>query len=155
GIVARLRCDGAIVVCVDRATDRAVIDRQPVTNPGVKATPDNLAYVIYTSGSTGRPKGAMIVHRGLSNYLSWCVREYGVAAGAGAPVHSSISFDLTVTSLFAPLAAGRRVDLLADDEGVEALAGALKGPARYSLVKITPAHLQLLAAQLRPDEARG
>jgi amino acid adenylation domain-containing protein len=155
GIAARLHCDGAEVVCIDRAADRAAIDRQLAGNPAGRPRPDNLAYVIYTSGSTGRPKGATIVHHGLSNYVSWCVRAYGVAAGEGAPVHSSISFDLTVTSLFAPLAAGRRIDLLAEDEGVEALAGALKGPARYSLVKITPAHLQLLTTQLRPEEARG
>jgi hypothetical protein len=47
----------------------------------------------------------MIVHRGLTNYLSWCTRAYAADA-AGGPVQSSISFDLTVTSLFAPLCAG-------------------------------------------------
>src|SRR5206468_3456333 len=113
----------------------------------------NLAYVIYTSGSTGRPKGAMIVHRGLTNYLSWALRAYRVAEGEGSPVHSSVAFDLTVTSLFLPLLAGRRVDLLAEDLGVEALAEALRSRSGYSLVKITPAHLQLLGrAELLPEE---
>jgi len=118
-------------------------------------TPDHLAYVIYTSGSTGKPKGAMIMHRGLVNYLTWCLQAYPVAEGQGAPVHSSISFDLTVTSLFAPLVAGRRVKLLPEDLGVEALAEALRQDGNFSLVKITPAHLELLGQQLDPSQAAG
>jgi amino acid adenylation domain-containing protein len=145
--------EGARVVGLDpRDEDFAhESDRDP---PSV-ATPENLAYVIYTSGSTGRPKGAMIAHRGLSNYLAWCTRAYDVAAGQGAPVHSSISFDLTITGLFAPLLAGRRVDLAREEVGVEALAAALRAGGDYSLVKLTPAHLQLLGRTLRPEEAAG
>ncbi|MBV8128370.1 MAG: amino acid adenylation domain-containing protein [Planctomycetaceae bacterium] len=136
-------------------TDRPVIERQPDTNPTSGSTPDDLAYVIFTSGSTGRPKGAMILHRGLSNYLRWCINAYDVASGQGAPVHSSVSFDLTVTSLFAPLLVGRRVDLLDEDLGVDQLAAALRDNSGYSLVKITPAHLQLLGRQLAPHDAAG
>ncbi len=116
---------------------------------------DNLAYVIYTSGSTGRPKGAMIPHRGLANYLAWCTRAYAVHQGEGAPVHSSISFDLTVTSLLAPLVAGRRVDLLDEDLGIEQLTAALRSRRNYSLVKITPAHLRSLGDQLGADDLAG
>ncbi|HLN05502.1 MAG TPA: amino acid adenylation domain-containing protein, partial [Acidimicrobiales bacterium] len=116
---------------------------------------DNLAYVIYTSGSTGRPKGAMIHHRGLANYLAWATRAYAVHQGEGAPVHSSIAFDLTVTSLLAPLVAGRRVDLVDEDLGIEQLSEALKRSRDYSLVKITPAHLRALGDQLGPADAAG
>ena len=115
----------------------------------------NLAYVIYTSGSTGRPKGAMINHLGLANYLSWCVKAYSVPDGVGAPVHSSISFDLTITALLAPLITGRRVDLLDEDLGVEQLSEALRRSRDYSLVKITPAHLRLLGDQLDARDVRG
>jgi non-ribosomal peptide synthetase component F len=111
----RLPAHEARALCLDRDWD--AIARGPESDPTGGATLDDLAYVIYTSGSTGRPKGAMIVHRGLTNYLLWCARAYEVAAGAGAPVHSSISFDLTITGLFAPLIAGRRVDLLGEDPG--------------------------------------
>ncbi len=79
---------------------------------GSGVTPENLAYVMYTSGSTGRPKGVMIPHRGVVNYLSWCLRAYDVEAGRGAPIQSSLSFDLTITGLFGPLLCGRRVRLL-------------------------------------------
>jgi len=68
--------------------------------------PSNLAYVMYTSGSTGPAKGAMILHRGLTNYLTWAIKALGSARTAAVPVHTSISFDLTITSLFPALLAG-------------------------------------------------
>lgn len=104
---------------------------------------DNLAYVLYTSGSTGRPKGVMITHRGLLNYLSWATKTYCVSEAQGAPVHSPVGFDLTVTSLFTPLLAGKCVTLLREDHGVEALLAALCDDD-FSLVKLTPAHLEVL-----------
>jgi amino acid adenylation domain-containing protein len=116
--------------------------------------PRDLAYVMYTSGSTGQPKGAMITHAGLANYLCWAVDAYGVEAGASVPMHSSLSFDLTVTSLYVPLLAGAHVELLDDADGVQALAEALRA-GRRGLVKLTPAHLDLLNQELRPLELAG
>ncbi len=120
----------------------------PVTKTGAVITrpagPDDLAYVLYTSGSTGKPKGVMVPHRGLVNYLDWAIGAYEIGTGS-VPVHSPIGFDLTVTSLFAPLASGGTVELLAEDRGVESLAVALGLGVGYSLVKLTPAHLALLA----------
>ena len=114
---------------------------------------ESLAYVIYTSGSTGRPKGVMVTHQGLLNYLTWARARYPVTAGAGALVHSSLSFDLTLTGLFAPLLAGSTVHLLGD---AAELPDALRLAAPpFSLVKITPAHLELLAAALHPAELAG
>ena len=114
---------------------------------------ENLAYVIYTSGSTGRPKGVMVPHRGLVNYLCWAAAAYQVERGMGALVHSSISFDLTITGLFCPLLVGRCVFLLPQDQNLDRLANALRPPADFSLVKITPAHLEILSAQLARDAA--
>ncbi|WP_435021130.1 amino acid adenylation domain-containing protein [Tundrisphaera sp. TA3] len=145
-----LPASDARVVCVDTA--ELGDDDSP---PDVAVSPGHLAYIIYTSGSTGRPKGAMIAHKGLTNYLLWAAKAYRVAEGVGSPVHSSASFDLTVTSLLAPLVAGRRVDLLDEGLGVEQLAQALRDHRDYSLVKITPAHLQLLGRQLDPNDVAG
>jgi amino acid adenylation domain-containing protein len=114
-----------------------------------------LAYVIYTSGSTGRPKGVMVTRGGLGNYLSWCTRAYDAHAGSGAPVHSPLGFDLTVTSLFVPLLTGAQVVLLAEDRGAEALATELRSKRAYSLVKITPAHLDALRELVPGDSAAG
>ncbi|HEY3104090.1 MAG TPA: amino acid adenylation domain-containing protein, partial [Pyrinomonadaceae bacterium] len=138
-------------LCLD--TDCEAIEKNSRENLTIEIASENLAYVIYTSGSTGQPKGAMITHRGLANYLRWATEAYDVANGCGAPVHSSISFDLTVTSLFTPLLAGRSVFLVPD--GIEALAEALLARTNYSLVKITPAHLRALAELLPPGEVAG
>lgn len=124
------------------------ISRGPEHNPEGGATHEHLAYVIYTSGSTGRPKGALIEHRGLANYLSWAIRTYGLLSGDLVPVHSSISFDLTVTSLYPALLCGGQVQLLAEDLGAQNLVTALQDGRQRGLVKITPAHLELLTQQV-------
>ena len=129
------------------------IAKESSTNPESSAVPSNLAYVMYTSGSTGEPKGAMILHSGLANYLTWAIGAYGVEAGCSVPVHSSISFDLTVTSLYPALLAGGKVELLREDVGAQNLVAALKKAENRSLVKITPAHLELLSQQLSSQEA--
>jgi amino acid adenylation domain-containing protein len=153
-LVTGLPQNGARVVCLD--SDWEVMARQSKQNPVSETTPDNLAYVIYTSGSTGKPKGVMIPHQGLVNYLAgWCAQTYPVETGDGAPVHSSISFDLTITGLFAPLLVGRAVYLLPNDLGVDALGTALQSGVNFSLVKLTPAHLELLNQQLSPEVAAG
>jgi amino acid adenylation domain-containing protein len=118
--------------------------REGARPPASGSQPDHLAYVIFTSGSSGRPKGVMVTHRGLMHYLDWCLDAYEVTAGRGAPVHSSLGFDLTVTSLWAPLLAAGTVQLLAGDSPAEALRAAAAADFRFSLVKITPAHLELL-----------
>jgi amino acid adenylation domain-containing protein len=136
-------------------SDRSTTEQGDGTNLDPVARPVDLAYVIYTSGSTGRPKGAMIHHRGLVNYLTWAIRAYRVGRGSSVPVHSSISFDLTVTSLYTPLLAGGTAELLPDDFGAQQLLAALLRASDRSLVKITPAHLDLLGAQLEPRQLAG
>jgi len=134
-------------------SDWKQIAKESSANPESGAVPSNLAYVMYTSGSTGEPKGAMISHSGLANYLTWAIGAYGVEAGCSVPVHSSISFDLTVTSLHPALLAGGQVELLREDAGAQGLIAALKKAGNCSLVKITPSHLELLSQQISPEEA--
>ena len=135
--------EGIAVVVVAEAGE--TLAQTSPANPGVEVNAANLAYVIYTSGSTGQPKGVMVPHGGLSNYLCWSSRAYGVTAGRGVPLHSSLSFDLSITALFNPLITGGWVHLLAEEKGVESLSTALLGGAPdYDLVKLTPAHLGAL-----------
>ena len=136
-------------------TDWPAIGQETRENPEGLATPANLAYVIYTSGSTGKPKGALIVHSGLVNYLWWAIAAYGAQPGGSAPVHSSISFDLTVTSLYPALLAGGQVELVPDGIGAQNLLASLRNGGRRDLVKITPAHLELLTQQVGAEEASG
>ncbi len=131
------------------------ISRHPETNPPTRCVPENLAYVLYTSSSTGRPKGVMVTHGGLMNYLNWSTREYRPLEGAGSPVHSPIGFDLTITSVFPALLTGRTVTLLAEEQGIDSLLAALRNTGNFSLVKITPSHLELLNHSASPDEIQN
>ncbi|VAW36161.1 Polyketide synthase modules and related proteins [hydrothermal vent metagenome] len=137
-------------ICIDQSD--GILSLLPTLNLETAVQSDNLAYIIYTSGSTGKPKGVMITHGGLANYLDWALDSYPVQAG-GAPVHSSISFDLTVTSLFLPLIAGQSVQILPEGDGGILLAEALTEHGKFGLVKITPAHLQLLNQMVPAEKA--
>jgi amino acid adenylation domain-containing protein len=130
---------------VSLKSERMNWETESTTNLQSRADSKNLAYVIYTSGSTGRPKGVMITHGGLVNYLNWCTKAYEVRQGGGIPVHSPLGFDLTVTSLLAPLTAGQSVLLLDEDQGLDGLVSALRERGGFSLVKLTPAHLEILS----------
>jgi len=139
------------VIFLDR--DWSLISAESPTALPSASNPENLVYVIYTSGSTGKPKGVMVTHGGLVNYLSWCTKAYDLVTGNGSLVHSPLSFDLTVTSLLAPLFCGQRVTLLPDEAGLEALSEAISRISDYSLLKITPAHLEGLGFMLKPEQA--
>jgi amino acid adenylation domain-containing protein len=154
---------GGVVVLVmdDAATDPAWLAGFASTDTAdgagdlsTEATPDSLAYVLYTSGSTGRPKGVMVEHRGLTNYLSHASESYLAEGVEGSVVSSPLGFDATLTTLLAPLVAGRKVELLPDDESVmDELAGRLFGSEEALLFKLTPAHLEALQYVERPAEA--
>jgi amino acid adenylation domain-containing protein len=153
--VDKLSGHESVVICLDKGWECLCESscESSEADPVSTATSENLAYVIYTSGSTGTPKGVMITHQGLVNYLSWCTQAYAIADGGGAPVQSSIGFDATITSLYAPLLVGQRVVLLPEQEEIEALSAALSAPNHFSLVKLTPAHLGLLSQMLPARQA--
>jgi amino acid adenylation domain-containing protein len=101
--------------------------------------PGHPAYVIYTSGSTGQPKGVMIPNSALTDYLLWSERVYPGVAGI-VPLHSSVAFDLTVTSLLVPLICGGRIVV----EDLSGRGTATEPVEPYSMIKVTPGHLPLL-----------
>ncbi|MEW6735522.1 MAG: amino acid adenylation domain-containing protein, partial [Acidobacteriota bacterium] len=138
------------IVCLDNEWN--VISSHSDINPITNVNPNNLAYVIYTSGSTGKPKGVMIAHHSVVNYLTWCCQTYPIQSGQAIPLHSSLSFDLTVTSLLLPLVVGQQIIVVTAEEGLAGLKGVLSKQRNLSLVKLTPAHLDMLNQQLLATE---
>jgi amino acid adenylation domain-containing protein/non-ribosomal peptide synthase protein (TIGR01720 family) len=147
---AALPSGAARVVRLDDLVSAAAAPPAPPGSPAPAAPAamaEQLAYVIYTSGSTGRPKGTLISHRALANYLDWSLGALA-GGGDGAPLHSPLAFDLSVTALFVPLLCGQRVTLVPESEGLDGLAGALRRDREYGFVKLTPAHMEVLRQQL-------
>ncbi|MBP2473028.1 amino acid adenylation domain-containing protein/non-ribosomal peptide synthase protein (TIGR01720 family) [Crossiella equi] len=112
----------------------------PVAHPGLR--PEHPAYVIYTSGSTGRPKGTVVPHRAVVDYLASSAADYPGLRGS-APLHSPVSFDLTVTALLGPLTTGGTV-VVTDLDGERC-------PVAPTFLKITPSHLPLLTDEFSPS----
>ncbi|WP_281944493.1 non-ribosomal peptide synthetase, partial [Paenibacillus tyrfis] len=104
---------------------------------------DDLAYVIYTSGSTGKPKGVMVTHKGAVNYLWWAKQAYVGEDRLDFALYSSISFDLTVTSIYVPLISGSSVIVYDVEDKSQAISRIIKDD-RAGVLKLTPTHLRLL-----------
>lgn len=122
------------------------LEYKPVklSKPAYTSASSNLAYVIYTSGTTGRPKGVMIEHRSLVNYITWAAEHYIQNEEVAFPLFTSISFDLTVTSIFTPLLTGNRIIIYKDD-GNDLLIERLLNDNKADVIKLTPSHLKIIA----------
>lgn len=106
---------------------------------------NDLAYIIYTSGSTGNPKGVMIEHSSLTNYLTWAQEYYleGELRNKNFGLFTSLSFDLTITSLFLPLISGGSLQIIGSGNNISiVLKQYLEND--ISCIKLTPAHISVL-----------
>ncbi len=139
---ARLPAHAAATVRLD--ADWPAIARHPEHAPDLTLDPANPAYVIYTSGSTGTPKGVVVDHASIANYIAWGIPACGLNVGIGAPILNSLAFDATVTALFLPLATGKLVLLPPEQAQLEIIADRYGGSGDFSLLKLTPSHLDIL-----------
>ncbi|MEW7293171.1 hybrid non-ribosomal peptide synthetase/type I polyketide synthase [Aquimarina sp. 2304DJ70-9] len=103
----------------------------------------DLAYIIYTSGSTGKPKGVMIEHQSLTNYINWSAKTYVNNEKATFALFTSISFDLTITSVFTPLITGNKIVLYPESEN-EILVEKVFLDKEVDVIKLTPSHLKII-----------
>lgn len=98
------------LVCLDELDTE--LGGMPDSAPAVAVNPEAVAYVIYTSGSTGEPKGVQIRHRNTVAMLDWAGRAFSAEEFSRVQACTSLSFDLSVFELFAPLCHGGTVVLV-------------------------------------------
>jgi amino acid adenylation domain-containing protein len=148
--------------------DRSVLEKYGFLRPHAAATSRNTAYVIYTSGTTGRPRGVMVEHRSLVNYARWGIRQYleeNPQEGRSFlsnrnqycfPLYTSVSFDLTVTSIILPLLSGNRITVAESEDSGQALLEMMEQrPEEAEVIKATPSHLKLLREESEPGKQPG
>ncbi|MGH9038057.1 MAG: non-ribosomal peptide synthetase, partial [Acidimicrobiia bacterium] len=87
------------------------------------------------------------------NYARWAGQAYRISEGRGTIVHSPPTFDLTVTSLLAPLLVGQAVHLVPVSDGIESVVRAVGDVEDVTLLKLTPSHLRLLRGMLGTGSA--
>ncbi|ASZ13281.1 non-ribosomal peptide synthetase [Chitinophaga sp. MD30] len=156
--------DRVLLLLRDAGVEILITDRTDISWEGTTLTTDELeftldnlsseglsivnsledpAYIIYTSGSSGTPKGVMVPHRALMNYLHWANHYYFQGtAGHSFGVFTSLSFDLTITSLLSGLIRGDKVFLIEED--AEAALQIVFSHEEITAVKLTPAHILLI-----------
>ena len=132
----------AKIICMD--ADWPAIATEPHDNPLAAAAADHLAYILYTSGSTGQPKGAMVRHSNLLNYAWWAKNYYLQGQKLDFPLFSSLSFDLTVTSIFVPLISGSKIVIYGESDMANLVILDVINDNLVDIIKLTPAHLALI-----------
>ncbi len=85
------------------------------------------------------------------NYLWWGIDGYGLGGASGAPMLGSIAADLGMPNYLLPLIGGKDVTLLPAERSLDSLRERLLQPGDFSLLKITPGHLDVLRATMRDE----
>jgi amino acid adenylation domain-containing protein len=148
---ALLAYDGASAAAPPSGTHLAQLDVAAVRRSGRRLptlpSSEEIAYIIFTSGTTGVPKGVAIEHGSLANYVEWSAATVG-DSGIGSPVIGSLGFDLSMTSLWIPLAQGKRVVLT--DGILDRDAVFRQRPEPFTFIKATPSHFRFFERTTRP-----
>jgi amino acid adenylation domain-containing protein len=147
---AKLVISASGVEAIETPARRADVDVEAaaIAACAAGAAPDvagERAYVIYTSGSTGRPKGVENSHRSLANFIASMLETPGVSATDRLLAITTLSFDISILELFAPLAAGGEVVIAGAEDAADG--GALLeliARHRPTILQATPATWRML-----------
>ena len=143
----REKCSAtAHLVCLDvEEVSQGEADLPAESLPPRASSLDDIAYVIYTSGSTGKPKGVQITQRALTNMLYAALDHLGLNDSDVFLATATISFDMSVFEIFAPLVAGAHLVVAPREIAVNGeLLGKAISDSGATLLQATPAGWQLL-----------
>jgi len=109
-------------------------------------------YIVFTSGTTGKPKGITISIKAMTNYINWAINTYlSYKRKYIMPFFTSVSFDLSFTSIFLPLVSGNCIALYDYMNSADSIIKIFKEP-HTNLIKLTPTHINLVLSNLSKEE---
>lgn len=113
--------------------------------PQAATGPDDIAYILYTSGSTGRPKGTPVRHGAYVNMVLGAVETFGLTAEDRTLMFASPSFDVSLSDVGVPLAAGAALCAVPYEVlSAPARLIAVLAEQRVTVADLTPTYLRLL-----------
>jgi len=117
----------------------------PDTPLDEKVDINNNLYILYTSGSTGKPKGVPITHKSLVNLLYSFLEKPGMKETDVLISITTISFDIAMAELFAPLLKGAKLVLTSEETAKDTrlLLNVMKDEG-ITMMQATPATWQML-----------
>lgn len=139
--------DSSESVCDERFVALSNIDDMRIDDFSLANTccEDQLAYVIFTSGSTGVPKGVMIEYAGMQNHLSEKIRILNMNEDSCVAFNVSISFDISIWQMLAPLIVGGKIVIFSNDDIVHTSVFCRKLVANaVTLLEVVPTYLNFI-----------
>lgn len=115
----------------------------------VQISPDDGNYIIYTSGSTGAGKAIIGCHKGLSHFIKWQIKEFGIGADCRVSQLTSMVFDASFRDIFLPLLTGGTLCIPGEHvrTNIQALIEWL-GTEAITVIHCVPSVLKLITRQL-------
>jgi len=113
-----------------------------------------LAYILYTSGSTGIPKGAMLSWENMCNHLEDKIGCLHLEPGRVVCQDASLTFDISVWQIIAPLLVGATVHVIEDQisKNPTRMTGAL-AETPCDVFEVVPSYLRFLLEE--PEGQQG
>jgi len=75
-------------------------------NPAEEDTATDSCYIFFTSGTTGNGKPILGSHQGLSQFIQWEIKEFGLNENCRVSQLAQVTFDASLRDMFVPLATG-------------------------------------------------
>jgi len=114
GIKAGLDGEDGAIDWIDLAGLEQSIDPAAMSMP--EAQLDDRIYVYFTSGSSGEPKGVIGRNKGLSHFVDWEIREFGIDTSFRISQFTNPGFDVFLRDVFVPLCAGATLCIPGEDD---------------------------------------
>ncbi len=137
-----LQSDTTLLLLEDIFADLSKFPSSPID---VSVDFNDVAYILYTSGSTGKPKGVPITHKNIVNLLYSFLEKPGITESDILISITTISFDIAMVELFAPLLIGAKLIITSEEiaKDTRLLLNVMKDE-KITFMQATPATWQML-----------